>query len=116
MKTDIEHAAARISAFLDARALSCAYAAAPISTHGTESLTDSDLQILVSRHSEYGSAEMQALIRAKFSTKSEPVTLSDINELARKHADSYASPHHFTMNVKSLRELICDIQKGMKNG
>ena len=36
--------------------------------------------------------------------------LGKLDELAKVHALSYASPHHFTMSVNGLREVIAELQ------
>jgi len=38
-----------------------------------------------------------------------PPDLGKLNELAKVHALSYASPHHFTMSVRGLREVVAAI-------
>jgi len=38
-----------------------------------------------------------------------PPDLGKLNELAKVHALSYASPHHFTMSVSGLREVVAAI-------
>jgi len=39
----------------------------------------------------------------------EALSLSALNELAKVYAHSHASPHHFTLGVEALRELIKEV-------
>lgn len=38
--------------------------------------------------------------------EAEAPSLTELNELAKQYATSYASPHHFTLSVEGLRNLI----------